>query len=108
MESSSKANLPIPILVVLYDFRYMWKDNREISVKKGEKLYLLEKTNRDWWQVVRPSERKSFFVPAQYVELVSKRKHDGETFSGFTAEDSVLYENLDNLKQQQLTAPSIV
>ncbi|KAK6643128.1 hypothetical protein RUM43_004631 [Polyplax serrata] len=107
MESSSKTNLPIPILVVLYDFRYMWKDNREISVKKGEKLFLLEKTNRDWWQVVRPSERKSFFVPAQYVELLSKRKQDGETFSGFTAEDSVLYENLDNLKQQQLTAPPL-
>ena len=112
MDAPRNANSPIPVLVVLYDFRYMWKDNREISVKKGEKLWLLEKTNRDWWQVVRPSERKSFFVPAQYVELLVKwktqNKDDAESFPGLSGDDddSVVYENLDNLKHP-INLPSL-
>lgn len=104
METSRTEGIPISSLVVLYDFRYMWKDNREISVKKGEKLLLLEKTNKDWWQVVRPSERKSFFVPAQYVEELSKKKpeteHVGGGTSGLSHLESNLYENLNCLKQQ--------
>lgn len=104
MESSSKTtSIPVPVLVVLYDFRYLWKDNREISVKKGEKLLLIEKTNKDWWQVVRPTERKSFFVPAQYVEPIAKKRQEkegAESLSGFSGDDSVLYENLDSLKHQ--------
>jgi hypothetical protein len=105
MDASSKdANIPVPVVVVLYDFHYTSKDSREISVRKGEKLYLIEKTNKDWWQVVRNSERRSFYVPAQYVEEIKKDKPRHENVgpsSAFTYDDTVEYENLNSLILKQ-------
>ena len=59
-------------LKVLFDFRYVTAEGREIIIKKNERLCLLQKTNADWWQVVRNSEQRSFYVPASYVREVSK------------------------------------
>lgn len=74
MDEVKNTKICVPVVDVLYDFQYTAKDKREISMRKGEKLYLIEKTNKDWWQVVRQSERRSFYVPAQYVRVVSKEK----------------------------------
>ncbi|KAK0096565.1 hypothetical protein PV326_005144 [Microctonus aethiopoides] len=57
---------------VLYDFQYKTTEGREIAIKKNEKLYLLQKTNADWWQVVRTWEQRSFYVPATYVKEMSR------------------------------------
>lgn len=59
-------------LKVLYNFQYKTAEGREIIIKKNEPLYLLHKTNADWWQVVRTLEQRSFYVPASYVREVSK------------------------------------
>ncbi|KAG8240332.1 hypothetical protein J437_LFUL000807 [Ladona fulva] len=59
---------------VLYDFEYTTKEGREIWMKEGERLYLIQKTNDDWWQVLRNSERRPFYVPAAYVEEVQPKK----------------------------------
>lgn len=113
MDASSKdASIPIPVVVVLYDFHYTSKDSREISVRKGEKLFLIEKTNKDWWQVVRNSERRSFYVPAQYVEELKKDRPRHENVgpsSAFTYDDTVEYENLNSLilKNKQDDLPSL-
>lgn len=49
---------------VLYDFEYDTKGKR-IKIIKDEKLVLLNKTNKDWWQVVRPEDVNNFYVPEQ-------------------------------------------
>ncbi|XP_069669210.1 rho GTPase-activating protein 12-like isoform X3 [Periplaneta americana] len=55
-------------LRVLYDFEYISKDERKIKIQEGERLFLIKKTNSDWWQVIRSSSERPFFVPAAYVE----------------------------------------
>ena len=61
------ADIPDVSLRVLFDFEYQTKDGREISIHHGEKLFLLRKTNADWWQVIRNSSERPFYVPATYV-----------------------------------------
>lgn len=56
---------------VLFDFEYPTKDGKKVTIKEGEKLYLIKKTNEDWWQVIRNSGRP-FYVPASYVEEISR------------------------------------
>lgn len=59
---------------VLYDFEYDTKGKR-VKIIKDERLVLLNKTNKDWWQVVRPGdvnnsyvpEQSTFYVPTGYV-----------------------------------------
>ncbi|XP_023314642.1 uncharacterized protein LOC106654185 [Trichogramma pretiosum] len=65
-------------LRVLYDFEYETKGSR-VHIVKNERLLLLNKTNNDWWQVVRPDdctpnyagfyvpENSTFYVPSGYV-----------------------------------------
>uniref|UniRef100_A0A1B6LTH6 Rho GTPase-activating protein 12 n=1 Tax=Graphocephala atropunctata TaxID=36148 RepID=A0A1B6LTH6_9HEMI len=75
---------------VLYDFEYTTKYGRNIKIAAGERLLLIKKTNNDWWQVIRSSEQRPFFVPAAYVEEIeakhskvnidqSKTKHSDKT-----------------------------
>lgn len=54
---------------VLYDFEYKTRENKHISIKAGEKLLLLKKTNDDWWQVIRSTGRP-FYVPATFVKEI--------------------------------------
>lgn len=60
----SKTNHPL--LRVAYDYEYDYK-TRKVSIKQGELLHLLQKTNEHWWKVMRPVINRPFFVPAQYV-----------------------------------------
>lgn len=56
---------------VLYDFEYKTRENKNVSIKEGEKLLLLKKTNDDWWQVIRSSGRP-FYVPATFVKEIPR------------------------------------
>ncbi|CAG5135132.1 unnamed protein product, partial [Candidula unifasciata] len=51
-------------VVALYD--YTEKSPREVSMKKGEVLTLLNSANKDWWKV-EVNDRQGF-VPAAYVK----------------------------------------
>uniref|UniRef100_A0A2C9JJN3 Rho GTPase-activating protein 12 n=1 Tax=Biomphalaria glabrata TaxID=6526 RepID=A0A2C9JJN3_BIOGL len=64
------------VVKVLYDFNYA-DDGENIEIKAGDIYRLIEKTNAEWWQVYDPSDYdgESFFVPAQYVEIVSDDSH---------------------------------
>lgn len=53
---------------VLYDFEYTTKYGKKINISSGERLLLIKKTNKDWWQVIRSSEQRPFYVPASYVK----------------------------------------
>lgn len=63
-------------VVALYD--YAEKSPREVSMKKGDVLTLLNATNKDWWKV-EINDRQGF-VPAAYVKrlddnLSASRQH---------------------------------
>lgn len=60
---------------VLFDFEYTTKDGKEVTIKSGEKLYLIKKTNDDWWQVIRNTGRP-FYVPASYIEEIPRGSAD--------------------------------
>ncbi|XP_039300689.1 rho GTPase-activating protein 12 isoform X1 [Nilaparvata lugens] len=62
---------------VLYDFEYSTKDGRKIKITTGERLFLIAKTNSDWWHVIRSSERRPFYVPATYVQEIPKGEEKG-------------------------------
>ncbi|XP_012266103.2 spectrin alpha chain isoform X2 [Athalia rosae] len=53
-------------VVALYD--YAEKSPREVSMKKGDTLTLLNSNNKDWWKV-EVNDRQGF-VPAAYVKRV--------------------------------------
>ncbi|XP_032452714.1 spectrin alpha chain isoform X2 [Nasonia vitripennis] len=53
-------------VVALYD--YTEKSPREVSMKKGDTLTLLNSSNKDWWKV-EVNDRQGF-VPAAYVKRV--------------------------------------
>ena len=59
------------VVKVLYDYKYS-DEAGEIQIRNGDIYRLVEKTNNEWWQVYDPSDAdgESFFVPAQYVEIV--------------------------------------
>lgn len=53
-------------VLALYD--YTEKSPREVSMKKGDLLTLLNASNKDWWKV-EVNDRQGF-VPAAYVKKV--------------------------------------
>ncbi|CAB0036128.1 unnamed protein product [Trichogramma brassicae] len=77
-DSQTTTTAARPRLRVLYDFEYETKGSR-VHIVKNERLLLLNKTNNDWWQVVRPDdctpnyagfyvpENSTFYVPSGYV-----------------------------------------
>lgn len=70
---SQLLNTPVR---VLYDYDYTTRDGRHVSVRVGDRLTLLQKSN-EWWNVIRDGERKPFYVPADYVAILGgkTRKH---------------------------------
>lgn len=51
---------------VQYDYEYTANDNLVI-IRQGESYLLVEKTNENWWQVMKDDGANAFYVPAQYV-----------------------------------------
>lgn len=80
-------------VIVLYDYVYSASKGRTIQIKKGEKLYLINKTNKDWWQVIRSCEERPFYVPAEHV-CEPKRK-----------QEPVDYQNLESLREDRPQKP---
>ncbi|GFS12312.1 rho GTPase-activating protein 12 [Elysia marginata] len=75
------------VVKVLYDYKYS-DDAGEIEIRTGDIYRLVEKTNNEWWQVYDPSDAdgESFFVPAQYVEIV----HDESPWKALSDLDKAL------------------
>lgn len=59
-------------VTVLYSYSYPAgsKGGEPVSMKEGERLILLEKSNADWWQVRRPGDKSQpFYAPANYLQV---------------------------------------
>ncbi|XP_011501866.1 PREDICTED: uncharacterized protein LOC105365413 [Ceratosolen solmsi marchali] len=67
-------------LKVLYDFEYETL-GKQIRIVKDERLLLLKRTNNDWWQVVRPADLSSIYVPEQSTFYVP---------TGYIVEEDIL------------------
>lgn len=79
-------------VVALYD--YTEKSPREVSMKKGDILTLLNSNNKDWWKV-EVNDRQGF-VPAAYVKKVE---------AGLTASQQNLVDNSSiSARQAQINA----
>ncbi|GBP27213.1 Spectrin beta chain, non-erythrocytic 5 [Eumeta japonica] len=57
----------VPQVKALYAF-----SGQGISMQKGEVMFLINKTNPDWWSV-RKADRTDGFVPANYVREIEPR-----------------------------------
>ncbi|XP_045456798.1 spectrin beta chain, non-erythrocytic 5 [Melitaea cinxia] len=57
----------VPQVKALYAF-----SGQGISIAKGEVMFLISKTNPDWWSV-RKADRTDGFVPANYVREIEPR-----------------------------------
>ncbi|XP_051167041.1 spectrin alpha chain [Leptopilina boulardi] len=77
-------------VVALYD--YAEKSPREVSMKKGDTLTLLNSNNKDWWKV-EVNDRQGF-VPAAYVKRV-------EPEAGLTASQQNLAREQSSIAARQ-------
>ena len=88
----------------LYPYSYEAGDGRIIAFSAGDRFTLLNKTNGDWWQVRKGSERP-MYVPASYMKEISipiyeniefkfSRPHNGENV--ITAENGQSSESGEN------------
>lgn len=88
----------------LYD--YTEKSPREVSMKKGEILTLLNSNNKDWWKV-EVNDRQGF-VPAAYLKKIEtglsasqQNLVDGYSIGKRQAQINSQYENLLSLARER-------
>ena len=62
-----------PMVQVKYGVDYDY-DNKKFKLVEGEKLFLINKANDDWWLCLRLDENLTFFVPASYVKEIVRSK----------------------------------
>uniref|UniRef100_A0A7E4VTH7 Spectrin alpha chain n=1 Tax=Panagrellus redivivus TaxID=6233 RepID=A0A7E4VTH7_PANRE len=79
-------------VIALYD--YVEKSPREVSIKKGEILTLLNSSNKDWWKV-EVNDRQGF-VPAAYVKRIEPGSAHHHTAMAGQPPSSI------NMRQQQI------
>merc|ERR550519_2731185 len=91
-------------VMALYD--YTEKSPREVSMKKGDLLTLLNSNNKDWWKV-EVNDRQGF-VPAAYVKKIDpgltasqQQLVDNSSVGAREAQIEKLYDNLIELGSQR-------
>lgn len=91
-------------VVALYE--YLEKSPREVSMKKGDVLTLLNSNNKDWWKV-EVNDRQGF-VPAAYVKKVEaglsasqQNLVDGNSISKRQSQINGQYDNLIALARER-------
>lgn len=90
--------------MALYD--YAEKSPREVSMKKGDMLTLLNSNNKDWWKV-EVNDRQGF-VPAAYVKkmeagLTASQQNlaDSSSISARQGQIESQYDNLLGLARER-------
>merc|ERR550532_3531226 len=91
-------------VMALYD--YTEKSPREVSMKKGDVLTLLNSNNKDWWKV-EVNDRQGF-VPAAYVKKIDpgltasqQQLVDSSSVGARMSQIDKLYDNLIELGTQR-------
>lgn len=73
------------VVEVLND--YEEQDPREISVKEGQILTLLNSSNRDWWKV--ESDDRQGFVPSSNVVRIDAVKASQDLLSNIPEQETI-------------------
>jgi len=68
------------LVSVEYEYEYVTRDGRRVSIRPRESYILVCKTTDHWWHVRKDLHSKPFYVPAQYVKecAVSDGGGDGD------------------------------
>ena len=97
-------NIGKECVVAVYD--YQEKSPREVSMKKGDVLTLLNSSNKDWWKV-EVNDRQGF-VPAAYVKkidssLTASQSNLADEFTIVVRQGQIenQYDNLKDLGRQR-------
>eukprot|EP00095_Tigriopus_kingsejongensis_P000335 maker-scaffold194_size270518-snap-gene-0.10 protein:Tk00335 transcript:maker-scaffold194_size270518-snap-gene-0.10-mRNA-1 annotation:"rho gtpase-activating protein 12" len=120
--SSSSMMQDQKFVSVVFDFEYIAEDGKKVFMKENEVLLLINKTNHDWWQVIRRTDRRPFYAPAKYVVEIRpedieamRRKYgdpaNGSAPNGECPPNSILHQMRDynrNSSGQPKTQPSKV
>lgn len=55
----------------IYEARYDFQDDAEalLSLKRGDKFYIVDKTNDGWWTARRLDDNELGYVPSTYVQV---------------------------------------
>ncbi|XP_068231658.1 uncharacterized protein [Palaemon carinicauda] len=69
-EGIKKVSLKEDYVKVLESYSYFYEE-RPVAIYKDETLLVIRRSNDDWWQVVRPGEKRSFFAPAQHLKIIT-------------------------------------
>ncbi len=87
-------------------YEYTEKSPREVSMKKGDVLTLLNSNNKDWWKV-EVNDRQGF-VPAAYVKKIDpgltasqQQLVDNSSVGARQVQIEKLYENILNLGKER-------
>ncbi|XP_058795855.1 spectrin alpha chain [Phymastichus coffea] len=81
-------------VIALYD--YTEKSPREVSMKKGDSLTLLNSNNKDWWKV-EVNDRQGF-VPAAYVKRLEP---EGPSVTGLSGSQQQLAREQGSIAARQ-------
>nr|XP_015222659.1 PREDICTED: spectrin alpha chain, non-erythrocytic 1 isoform X3 [Lepisosteus oculatus] len=85
------------LVLALYD--YQEKSPREVTMKKGDILTLLNSTNKDWWKV-EVNDRQGF-VPAAYVKKLDPTQSSSR-------ENLLEEQGSISLRQEQIESQTLV
>lgn len=69
-ECLETMSLPQEVLVN-FQYEYTTREGKQVSIKPNERYILVTKTNDHWWHVRKDEATKPFFIPAQYVTVLS-------------------------------------
>ena len=62
-----------PVYVAKYD--YMQRTDKDLSFKKGDLLYILDREDQDWWLAKNSFDKKGFIPSNHVVDHCSLEAH---------------------------------
>ena len=88
----------VPQVRTLYPYK-----GHGMEVKKGEMMFLLDKTNQDWWNI-RKSSGETGYVPANYVNEVEPKLVSVEVKKPIVVKDVKKVKKTQYIRQKSIPA----
>uniref|UniRef100_A0A8C5MH33 Rho GTPase activating protein 27 n=1 Tax=Leptobrachium leishanense TaxID=445787 RepID=A0A8C5MH33_9ANUR len=102
----STRTLEKEFVLVEYEFEYIAKDGRVITIKPNERYILLKRTNEHWWHVCQDHKTKPFYIPAKYVKVLSSQSLGSNGCPPFNTRCDDLIEDAPKIQYSYAFLPS--